>query len=359
MTVPIFENSAIVYDGKLFAVENHVISKQDCEGKLVVECRLSGLCGTDVRMIRGERECKTSILGHESTAVVVKNPMGYGGFNEGERVFVNPNAGPKTLNRGHLGHDRPGLFQKYILFDEVDCESHLSHRIPSQISDTEALFLEPLSCAAHTMNKLVLEDLRSKRLLIFGAGSLALAHVHVLKLLGVKQEHIYIANRTTERAKFLAKNTDIPEKNVLEIDDLIGISALGVDICLLLNSNSDVYLKHAFEAIGDGGLIVVFGGIAQPVGVALDGEQTVDLLDIRLNEKIVEGMLRKKRFTLQGTRGFTASDTALVLELQCRGEKQALNFVGEEMNISDFTHLLNQLSDPAKTVPFGKQICQF
>lgn len=353
-----FENQLIDYDGQYFRLKRSEISPSQIENAVLLECHLSGLCGTDVRMIRGERECKTTIIGHEATATVVANPLGYGNFKSGDRVFINPNAGPKTLTRGHLGHDRPGLFQKYISFDAADCESHLTCKIPDSLDERQALFLEPLSCAAHTLDKLY-PDCLHQRVLLFGAGSLALAHTHILAMAGVEKENIFVCNRNRERAEYLAVAGGLPGKNIVCLTDAERLLAVQPQICLLLNSNADTYIHEALETVADGGTILIFGGIANSSVVHLDNNLKADLLDVRLNESRVHAAYQGKRVILQGSRGFKDRDTLYALDLLQASHLPMPEFIGNTLSPSEFTQLLNNLSDPAQPVPAGKQVCNF
>lgn len=351
-------NQRIEYrNGKFELIEEPIKLNMHIPG-VILQCALSGLCGTDIRMIRKERECNATIIGHEATTYIVDHNFRCTDVKIGQRVFLNPNPPKNKMYKGHLGHDRDGVFQKYIWLSEDDYIDYALNVVPTIIDDNQALSIEPLSCGWHTLTKLNARALPHQKIGVFGAGTLASVHLHLIKLLGVETENIYIFNRSLRRGNDAAARANISFENVNETTIAPQSLLDKLDLILLINSNADQYFNLATQLVAPNGTIVVFGGIAGQAPFQFDNQE-VDLLDIRLNEKRVPVVLDGKRFVLQGTRGFTGSDTTNVVHALAIAENHYPSLGFTEHTPHEFTALLNDLSFDTSDIPLGKQVCNF
>lgn len=156
-------------------------------GEALVQVSLAGVCATDLQLLRGYYPFQ-GILGHEFVGRIVAAPTAP--QRVGERVVgeINLACGHCTLCRQGLArHCRQrevlgirthaGAFADYLQLPLVNL-----HRVPTGISDEQAVFSEPLAAAARILEQV---DYRAAtRCLIVGGGRLGQLIARVLAASG-------------------------------------------------------------------------------------------------------------------------------------------------------------------------------
>jgi threonine dehydrogenase-like Zn-dependent dehydrogenase len=170
-----FDGQKMVYD------QNYPDPKT---GEAVVRVNLAGICGTDLEIMQGYMSYD-GILGHEFVGTVEKadNPKLIG-----KRVVGEINAGCGTCdscekgmarhcpNRTVLGIlKRDGAFAEFLSLPEKNL-----HVIPDNITDEQAVFIEPLAAAFEIKEQVSLQPQWS--VAVVGDGRLAQLIIQVLKL---------------------------------------------------------------------------------------------------------------------------------------------------------------------------------
>lgn len=176
---------AITFDGQLRYVEDYPTPGPE-EGEALVRVNLSGICNTDLEIIKGYLGFQ-GIIGHEFVGVV-EEVRGDAQSLAGKRVVGEINCGcsichyclrglqkhcqnRKTL--GILGKD--GAFAEYVT---LPSENLLE--VPDNVTDEEAVFAEPLAAAFE-----ILEQVHTKptdKILVLGDGKLGILSALVLNL---------------------------------------------------------------------------------------------------------------------------------------------------------------------------------
>lgn len=151
---------------------------------LIRVCK-AGICNTDIELIAGYMNY-TGILGHEFVGEVV------GGDDTwvGQRVVGEINVACHTCdfcqrgipsqcrNRTTLGIDRhPGAFADFLTLANANL-----YRVPDNVSDTQAVFTEPLAAALQCTEAVHISP--RDRVIVIGAGKLGLLCAQVVKLTG-------------------------------------------------------------------------------------------------------------------------------------------------------------------------------
>jgi threonine dehydrogenase-like Zn-dependent dehydrogenase len=174
-------------DGRLAVAE---IPKPLGEGEAVVRVTLSGVCNTDVEIVRGYAGFEGT-LGHEFVGVVETAPDASRHL-VGQRVVGEINAGcglcelcasgdarhcPRRTVLGIVGRD--GAHAEFLRLPVVNLLP-----VPDEVPDEHAVFTEPLA-AAHgiTERARVTEE---TRLAVIGDGKLGLLCAQVLALAGAQ-----------------------------------------------------------------------------------------------------------------------------------------------------------------------------
>jgi 2-desacetyl-2-hydroxyethyl bacteriochlorophyllide A dehydrogenase len=173
--------------------------------EVLVKVMASGICGTDVHILRGEYLDDYPVIpGHEFAGIVEQVGGGVTQFRAGDRVAVEPNIACDNcynclhnrqnfcLNWQAIGVTRPGGMAQYVtapeksVFDIGD--------LPFEYG----AFMEPLSCVLHGVQraKIHLAD----RVAILGAGPIGILLLQTVQLQGAAQ--ITVVERNSARAEF-------------------------------------------------------------------------------------------------------------------------------------------------------------
>src|SRR5205814_9993787 len=76
----------------------------------------SGICTTDLQILRSERGLEPTVLGHEGVCQVLEVGKDVKGLSLGSMVVLNPNNPLDEHDK--LGHTREGLFQQFVKFGQ-------------------------------------------------------------------------------------------------------------------------------------------------------------------------------------------------------------------------------------------------
>ena len=161
--------------------------------EVIVKISQAGICGTDLHIYRNEYMSKFPLIpGHEFCGVVAEVGRDVRGFSLGERVTVDPNIScgecefcralqpNQCLNWQGVGVTRNGGFAEFVA-----APARVTYKIPDGMTDTQATFIEPLSCVVHAFNRLRVNP--GDNVLLFGAGPMGLLLVQALRHSGAAQ----------------------------------------------------------------------------------------------------------------------------------------------------------------------------
>ncbi len=177
---------ALYFDRKLQLRE--VEKPQRAPGEALIQVLLAGICGTDREILKGYSGFQ-GIPGHEFVGRVVESddPKWIGQRVVGE---INLACGrcewcAKRLGRhcphrtvlGIVNHD--GAFAEFLTLPVENL-----HRVPEEISDQAATFVEPVAAAAEILEQIPLAP--ATRVAIVGDGRLGLLTAQVLKHAGAE-----------------------------------------------------------------------------------------------------------------------------------------------------------------------------
>lgn len=249
--------------------ERDVAMPRAGRGEVVLRVRTALTCGTDLKLLtRGHPRIALPItMGHEACGEVVDVGEGVEGFHGGERVVPGV-SGPCGAcadcrsGRGNLceaGHaDRTwGAFAEFLRVPASVVSSNL-HRVPAELTDEAAAFLDPLAAVLHGWNRL---SHRGTRFLIYGTGALALLWQRVVRWRG---GHTTIAGRRLERLS--------PEASLGA--DLLDVSSgqperFDADFAIDCTGDPEVWQRLP-DLVRPGGQVLLFGGCAPETSARFD-----------------------------------------------------------------------------------------
>jgi threonine dehydrogenase-like Zn-dependent dehydrogenase len=176
---------ALLFDG----ARAHLAEVSDpapAEGYALLRTTLAGICNTDLEIVRGYMGFQ-GVLGHELVGVVEQGPAAWVGkrvvseinFACGRCLMCERSLGRHCSDRtvmGILGSD--GAFA-----DKVAVPIANLHAVPDEVSDTRAVFAEPLAAAFEIAEQIDLGEHREA--VVFGDGKLGLLVAQVLAYFGL------------------------------------------------------------------------------------------------------------------------------------------------------------------------------
>ncbi len=194
------------------------------EGEVLVQVMASGICGTDVHILRGEYLGDYPVIpGHEFSGVVAAVGPGVSRFSVGDRVAVEPNIACDNcynclhnrqnfcLNWQAVGVTLPGGMAEYTLAPEKALFD--VGELPFEV----AAFVEPLSCVVHGVERVGIRA--GDRVAILGAGPIGALLLQVVRLEGATR--VTVVERNPARlalARDLGCDTGLEELDALEQD---------------------------------------------------------------------------------------------------------------------------------------------
>lgn len=165
---------------------------QPGEDELLIQVKASGICGTDIHILRGEYLGPYPVIpGHEFSGVVTAVGADVRRFKPGDHVAVEPNIACDNchnclnnrqnfcLNWQAVGVTRPGGMAQYVTAPEKACFD-----IGNLPFEAGAL-MEPLSCVLHGMQRLNLE--LATKVVLLGAGPIGCLLLQVAHLQGAAE----------------------------------------------------------------------------------------------------------------------------------------------------------------------------
>lgn len=201
---------------KALWLEDRSLSVRDrpdpsAEGEALVRVRLSGICGTDLELVRGYYPF-TGIIGHEFVGEVVgsSDPSWTGARVVGE---INASCGhcesctagrpTHCENRTVLGiSGRDGVHAEYVNLPLTNL-----HRVPDSVRDEAAVFTEPIAAAVEILQQVHVQP--SDRVLLVGAGRLGQLVAQVLALTGARLR--VVAKHEAQKALLAARGIETIE----------------------------------------------------------------------------------------------------------------------------------------------------
>lgn len=296
-------------------------------GELLLSVSAVGLCGTDLFKLDTGAAAPGTVLGHELVGIVQAMGPEVGTFGVGDRVAVAHHVPCGRCEKCRRGSEtlceifrenlmEPGGFADHVIIHER-AVSHAARRVPKSLSDDVAVWLEPAACVLRGVERANL--FATGAVAVFGAGSMGLLHLLVLKARYPALRVLMVDLEPTRLA--LAENlgadaTCVPH----ELQQRLAVisNSLGADAVFDTVGGSTL-LEAALEATREGGAVVLFAH-------AGDGERA----DFVLND------LFKHERRIMGSYSGTPDEQARVFQLMLDGRLDPSPLVTHRMDLSRF-----------------------
>jgi len=222
-------------------------------GYTLLKVSACGLCGTDLKIYRGETEANYPIVpGHEIVGEVVKSDV----YAPGTKVVVDPNSSCGVCDscrqgRPHLcesleatGVTRDGGFAEFVLVKN-------SQVYPlGNVPVSKAVFAEPLSCVLHGLD--LVGNVHVSDVLVVGGGPVGSIFAILIDRFSVGK--LFLIEVEEKRREFLKEV--ILKNSRAEVIEHPPEDKFDV---VVEASGSVKGLKSAFEHLKPGGKLLIFG----------------------------------------------------------------------------------------------------
>lgn len=268
-------NSAIVFkDGHCF-YQQRPISKSN-KG-LYIRILSAGLCGTDIQILKGERHEITDVIGHEGIGIITEhNSFGASSFYPGQKVIINPTDvnDPKFL----LGHNIPGLFQKYVYIPNESVKNGVVIPVDENIPNELAPLIEPVAVALTALD--VVKKITPQKLVIVGGGIIGNIIGIISQLKNLKTRTVVIHHN--EHSLYFSKKRLLPNVTHLIDDKDIYNSLFQEKTAVFVatpRSATNIVTSRVLENLKSHSIVDVIGGIDK--NVLVNNKSSSKLLRIR------------------------------------------------------------------------------
>lgn len=194
---------ALFFDGKTLKLETDLPVPTPASGEALIKAVTAGICKTDLEILKGYMGF-TGIIGHEFVGIVEQGPPQWIGRHITAEIN-NPCGTCPTCKAGrtkHCPHRSVMGIDKHdgALAEYVTAPVENLHEIPDDVSNDEAVFIEPLAAAFEPTTRMKIY--RADRVLVIGDGRLGLLSAMVFNsicdnvlLVGKHEEKLAIARK--------------------------------------------------------------------------------------------------------------------------------------------------------------------
>ncbi len=268
--------------------------KRPNENWVEVEPILSGICGSDISMLTGNSSRALEefvsfpfVPGHEIVGIR---------RDTNKRVVIEAVLGCRTRGLELCNNCSKGFIDNCLRLNEGDIKAGLQtgycnstsggwseqllahesqlHELPEDITNSDAVLIEPLACAIHTVLRTPI--LASDRVVVYGCGTLGLLTISALKSLINPKEIIAVAKYPLQKEialRFGADRVVSPDRVGPSVRRLTRSTVIGGT----LSSGSDV----VFDCIASSSSIAECIKITRPKGsivlAGMPGNVKIDL----------------------------------------------------------------------------------
>lgn len=251
---------------------------------LVLRVGANTVCGTDLRILRGEKSAGIDIgvvLGHEISGYVVDVGHDVIGYEVGDLVALNPTIPCGRCHycvRGleHLcthsslfGYRVNGGLAEHVRVPAEALQRGGVYKVAPHVSAVEAALSEPLGCVINGAKNY--EPKLGDTVLIMGAGPIGLLHLQMVKRLGASV--VVVSDPSESRCAMARKLGATHTINPLDVDPTVFMKditgGLGADLVVICIGRPEL-IQQAFTAARKRGHISAFAGFPKGVMAEID-----------------------------------------------------------------------------------------
>ena len=258
--------AAVLEGVKKVSIETDYKKPEPGSDEVLIKVEACGLCGTDLKLYKGDYTGKLPIvIGHEYAGVVESVGKNVKGIKPGDRVVSDPyescgacddcRSARSTFcsDMAAYGVLSDGGFAEYCIANQKG-----AYIIPQTLKAEIAAFAEPVSCGVHAVDRAAIKV--GQTVAIIGAGPMGQIILQMVKNTGAsKIIHLDIFDWKLDIAKEYGATDTInttKEDAAARVKELTG--GAGVDVVIEAVGDPRTF-EMAFTLVARGGRIVLFG----------------------------------------------------------------------------------------------------
>ena len=338
---------AVVYRGPRDLVVADVDVRLLDRGDVRVAVDSAGVCGTDVRIFKGEHSGFANgtgrVPGHEVVGRVSEVGPGVSppGLAVGDVVFVAPNIGCGVCAQCRRGNDNlcptteaigislDGGFAERVLVPARAVER--GNLIPlGSVSSEAGVLIEPLACVLRGQDKVDVHE--GDTVFVAGAGPVGLLHVALARTRGAALVICSEPSAVRREAALRAGAAVVVDPTTADPHESVAAATggLGADV-VITAAPVHALQSAALHLAATGGRVLFFGGLPK-------SRPTVEL-DTNL--------IHYKELSVFGSTASTLDDCRRAAEIVGRGGIELDWMVSDRYALEDFAEAVGRAQDPA------------
>jgi L-iditol 2-dehydrogenase len=338
---------AVVYRGPWDLVVADVDVRPLGRGEVRVAVDSAGVCGTDVRIFKGEHSGFANgtgrVPGHEVVGRVseVGPRVSPPGLAVGDVVFVAPNIGCGVCAQCRRGNDNlcptteaigislDGGFAERVLVPARAVER--GNLIPlGSVSSEVGVLIEPLGCVLRGQDKVDVHE--GDTVFVAGAGPVGLLHVALARNRGAALVICSEPSAVRREAALRAGAAVVVDPTTADPHESVAAATggLGADV-VITAAPVHALQSEALHLAATGGRVLFFGGLPK-------SRPTVEL-DTNL--------IHYKELSVFGSTASTLDDCRRAVEIVGRGWIELDWMVSDRYALEDFAEAIGRAQDPA------------
>lgn len=255
------------------------------ENEVLVKVAYCGICGSDLpRYFEGGVHAFPQVLGHEFSGEIVSCGESVVDYTVGEYVVVAPLVpltNPQTWIGGNpamaekysfIGSRQQGAMAEYVAVPATNLV-----KVPKGLDLKKAAVVEPLTVAIHGVERVAVSA--GAKVLVFGAGTIGLLTVAVLRARGVGEIISVDLNENKLKVAQEVGADTVINPLVTDLDNYF--SSVSLPDVIIETAGSAITQKQAIKYIGKRGKVVYVGTMTRDVNFE------PELLELILRKEIL------------------------------------------------------------------------
>ncbi len=338
---------AVVYRGPRDLVVQEVAEPALRPGDVRIAVESTGICGTDVRIFKGEHSAYANgagrVPGHEIVGRVAE--VGNGeilpGLALGDLVFVAPNIGCGRCAKCVRGNENlcpsteaigmtldGGFAGQVILPARAVARGNLI-RLDDTRPRPSAVLIEPLACVLRGQQKVGVQ--LGDTVFVGGGGPVGLLHVAMAKARGASLVICSEPSAVRREAALRAGATVVVDPTAEDLAETVAQTSDGVGMDVVISAAPVHDLQTtAIRLAAPGGRVLFFGGLPKS----------------RPTVEIDSNLIHYKELIVVGTTGSTVDDCRRAAELVSRGLIELDWMVSDVFALEEFAAAIDKAQDP-------------
>jgi L-iditol 2-dehydrogenase len=316
------------------------------KGEVLLKVNACALCGTDQRVLAGEKHVDVPVVGHEISGVVEELGEGVTDIKIGQRFDIQTVIGcnecemckqdrQNLCEKGFtaIGYQYNGGFAEYMIMPEEGVRQGCLIPVPDSLSDDEVTLIEPLSCCINGMRPIPMEQ--AEHVLILGGGIIGVLNGLVAKARGAKM--VSVADISSQRLDLL-KKLEIPFDHFIDSSKNDPVEWVnkntrgqGVDVVVVAASVKQL-VKSGIQVLKRDGHLSIFAGMPKSNPV----------------EEIDLNVIHYKELHIHGANSSVRRDYVDAVEYLSNGSIDGKKLVTHHFSLDDFNKAVQVQKTPSE-----------